>query len=134
MIEKKRNPTTKDVALLKQLHELGQLELAPEFQRLSVWPPAAKAYLIDTIIEDKPIPLMFLQKVVSMQTGRQGFAVIDGQQRLRAIFDFIEDKYRLTQSPRRSAHFNKKFSELPGSVKDRIRNYDLPVQELSGYS
>lgn len=55
----KLSPTTKDVALLRQLHEEGQLGLAPQFQRNAVWPRAAKAYLIDTILNDRPIPLMF---------------------------------------------------------------------------
>lgn len=51
----KRSPTTKDIGLLHQLFSNGQLTLAPEFQRNSVWPNAAKAYLIDTILNDRPI-------------------------------------------------------------------------------
>ena len=85
MSSTKRTPTTKDIGLLKQLHDQGQLILAPEFQRNSIWPRAAKAYLIDSVLNDRPIPLLFLQRVSSAQTGRPGFAVIDGQQRLRAI-------------------------------------------------
>jgi hypothetical protein len=53
----KRSPTTKAIGLLHQLFSNGQLTLAPEFQRNSVWPNAAKAYLIDTILNDRPIPL-----------------------------------------------------------------------------
>jgi hypothetical protein len=128
-----RRTTTKDVGLLHQLHRDGQLELAPEFQRNSVWPHAAKAYLIDTILADRPIPLLFLQRHTSAQTGRPAYTVIDGQQRLRAVFDFLEDRFRLTQSD--SARLsNKRFSGLGHADQDLILNYDFVVEELSGYS
>ncbi|MGO9450964.1 MAG: DUF262 domain-containing protein [Candidatus Binataceae bacterium] len=129
-----RTSTTKDVALLYQLFSDGQLKLAAEFQRNSVWPRPAKAYLIDTILNDRPIPLLYFQRTRSAQTGRPSYAVIDGQQRLRAIFDFLDNRVRLTQSPKRSVYFNKRFEDLPSDLQDRIRNYDLIVQELTGYA
>jgi hypothetical protein len=86
----RRVPTTKDIGSLKQVHDQGQPILAAEFQRNSVGPRSAKAYLIDTIINDRPIPLLFFQRVSSAQTGRPGYSVIDGQQRPRAIFEFLD--------------------------------------------
>ncbi len=130
----KRSPTTKDVGLLHQLFGSGQLTLAAEFQRNSVWPHKAKAYLIDTILNDRPIPLLFFQRATSPQTGQPAYVVIDGQQRLRAIFDFIDGRFKLTQSSRREEYFNKRFVDLDENLKERIRNYDLVVEELSGYS
>jgi hypothetical protein len=129
----KRSPTTKDIGLLRQLHDQGQLVLAPEFQRNGVWPRTAKAYLIDTILNDRPIPLFFMQRVSSAQTGRPGYAVIDGQQRLRAIFEFQDDRFKLTQSDKSAPWYNKKFSELTSTFRDAINEYDLVVQELTGY-
>lgn len=128
----KRSPTTKDVALLWQLYKDDQLIVAPEFQRNNIWPPAAKAYLIDTILNERPIPLFFLQRVTSAQSGRSVYSVIDGQQRLRAIFEFLDNKLRLTQSPGKS-YYNKTFARLPKALQDRILNYDLMVDELSGF-
>lgn len=128
----KRSPTTKDVGLLHQLFNSNQLSLAPEFQRNSVWPTAAKAYLIDTILNDRPIPLLFIQRMTSPQTGRPIYTVIDGQQRLRAIFEFMDDRYRLAKGTRKFS--NKRFSELDSIFQNQITNYDLIVQELSGYS
>jgi hypothetical protein len=130
----KRSPTTKDVGLLHQLFKNGQLSLGAEFQRNSVWPHKAKAYLIDTILNDRPIPLLFIQRTTSAQTGQPAYTIIDGQQRLRAIFDFLDDRFRLTQSGKKSRYFNKYFSDLTSELKDKIRNYDLVVEELSGYS
>src|SRR4051812_34287345 len=130
----KRSPTTKDIALLYQLHTNGQLTLAAEFQRNAVWPTAAKAYLIDTILNDRPIPLLFFQRATSAQKGVPSYTVIDGQQRLRAIFEFIEDRFRLTQSNKKAKYYNKRFSDLVEIVQEQIRNYDLIIEELSGYS
>jgi Protein of unknown function DUF262 len=129
----KRSPTTKDIGLLYQLYQDGQLKLAPEFQRNSVWPRPAKAYLIDTILSDRPIPMLFFQRSTSPQTGRAVFSVIDGQQRLRAIFDFLDGRFRLSQS-KKQPFFRRKFEELPSNLQNQIRNYDLVVEELTGYS
>ena len=109
------------------------MALAAEFQRNSVWPRAAKAYLIDTILNDRPIPLLFFQRVSSAQSGRPGYSVIDGQQRLRAIFEFLDDRFRLTQSDKKAAYYNKKFSELPQALRESVESYDLAIQELTGY-
>src|SRR2546426_6785290 len=119
----RRVPTTKDIGLLKQLHDQGQLILAAEFQRNSVWPRSAKAYLIDTIINDRPIPLLFFQRMTSAQTGLQAYTVIDGQQRLRAIFEFLEARFRLTES-KKASYFKKKFSALTSDIQNQIKNYD----------
>lgn len=128
-----RRTTTKDVSLLHQLFRDGQLELAPEFQRNSVWPGPAKAYLIDTILADRPIPLLFLERHTSAQTGRPVYRVIDGQQRLRAIFDFLDGRFRLTQSEE-ARWKNKRFEQLAAADRERVLNYDLIVEELTGYS
>src|SRR5713101_911118 len=129
----KRSSTTKDIALLQQLHKEGQLKLAPEFQRNSVWPTAAKAYLIDTILSDRPIPMLFFQRTTSPQTGRPVYHVIDGQQRLRAVFEFLENRLRLSQT-KDSRIKNDRFKDLPVELQGRILNYDFVIEEISGYS
>lgn len=128
-----RRTTTKDVALLRQLYDDGQLDLAAEFQRNSVWPRAAKAYLVDTILANRPIPQLFIQRYTSAQTGRPNYRVIDGQQRLRAVFEFLDDRFPLGKVSGKKLD-KRKFSDLPQSLKDRIRDYDFVVDELSGYS
>jgi Protein of unknown function DUF262 len=130
----KRSPTTKDIGLLYQLFQSGQIALSAEFQRNSVWPTPAKAYLIDTILNDRPIPIFFLQRGTSAQTGRPSYVVIDGQQRLRAIFEYLDDRFALTQTDSKLPFFKKRFSGLTDDLKNRILNYDLVVQELSGYT
>lgn len=128
-----RRTTTKDIALLRQLFDDGQLNLAPEFQRNSVWPRPAKAYLLDTVLADRPVPPIFLQRHTSAQTGRPSYTVIDGQQRLRAIFEFLDNRFALTQSDDKRWQ-QKRFRDLLNDQQEQILNYDLVIEELSGYS
>jgi hypothetical protein len=132
-VSKKISVTPKDVALLYQLHRENQLTLASEFQRDNVWPPIAKAYLIDTILANRPIPPLFFQRTVSAQTGRTVYSVVDGQQRLRAIFEFLENRFHLSAS-KNSSYFRKKFNDLTDDQRREILNYDLTIEELSGYT
>lgn len=128
----KRSATTKDISLVRQLYQNGQLRLGPEFQRNAVWPRAAKAYLIDTILQERPMPLFFLQRGRSAQTGKPLYTIVDGQQRLRAILDFLEDRFPLSES--RDRRFRgKRFSELKPDFQDAILDYDLTIEELTGY-
>jgi hypothetical protein len=137
MTEPKVSLTTKDVATLLQLERSGQLKLQPEFQREGVWPKAAKAYFIDSILNSRPIPPIYMQRTTSVQTGRSEFAVIDGQQRIRAIKEFLDDGFLLSEVGEGSvaeAFKGKRFSVLPEEMQQRIWNFDFVVQELSGYS
>lgn len=127
------SPTTKDISLLYQLYKAQQLTWVTEYQRESVWPSAARAYLIDTILEGKPMPLFFFRRYHDLQEGVNRYEVVDGQQRLRAIFDFLADKFRLSQSPKGKSYFNKTYSKLSKSDKNRILVYNVPVVELTEY-
>jgi len=126
-------PTTKDISLLYQLYKAHQLTWVTEYQRESVWPSAARAYLIDTIMEGKPLPLFFFRRYHDLQEGVNKYEVVDGQQRLRAIFDFLADKFRLSQSPTNRSYFNKRFSKLSQDNRNRILVYNVPVVELTDY-
>ena len=115
------------------MHQQDLLDLAPEFQRNSVWPRRAKAYFIDTLLQDLPVPLLIVERTVSGQTGKSRTSVIDGQQRLRAIVEFIEGEFRLTQSD--GAHWaGRRYLELEDVDKHRLLGYPLLFQVLEGYS
>lgn len=130
----KRSTTTKDVALLLQLRDADQLILAPEFQRSSVWPRPAKAFLIDTILADRPIPLLFFSRSINAQTGRSEYEVIDGQQRLRAVFEFYDNRFSLTESPKHAPWYGKRWRSLDQEWRQKVLSYDFVVEELTGYS
>jgi hypothetical protein len=129
----KYTTTTKDVGLLLQLHQDNQLTITPEFQRNAVWSRAAKAYLIDTILTGNPIPVLYFQRSVSAQTSRVEYAVVDGQQRLNAVFNYMENRFSLTESDPASPWHRKRWKQLSSDEREQILSYDFAIQELSGY-
>ncbi|EIK0773709.1 MULTISPECIES: DUF262 domain-containing protein [Vibrio] len=68
----------------------GKLIVNRAYQRKLVWTVEEKRKLIDSILLGYPIPLVLLA-----QTKEGSFEIIDGMQRLNAIFDFIENNYSL---------------------------------------
>ena len=109
-----------------------QLKLDPEFQCGSVWSDAAKVYLIDTILKDLPIPQVYFRTKLDTLTQSTVREIVDGQQRLRAILSFADNKIRLTS---KSPDFNgETYKTLPDDVKTRFLSYRIPVVQLINVS
>jgi uncharacterized protein with ParB-like and HNH nuclease domain len=68
--------------------EKGQLNLAPGFQRKSVWTLNDRGALVDSIFLNYPMPSVFLYKRQDVD-GDLIYDVIDGKQRLESIFMFM---------------------------------------------
>ena len=121
-------PTSYKIAQYHQWHVGGQLDLAPPFQRKPVWSIRNKAYLIDTILNNLPIPEVYIQ-VKTDKEGKIKYTVVDGQQRIRAILEFIDGEYSLPEdeSP---THADKTFAELSDGEKEEFWAYPLVTREL----
>lgn len=104
------------------------LILAPPFQRRPVWVTKQKQYLIDTILCDLPIPEIYIQRKTDV-AGNLTYTVVDGQQRIRAILDFIDDKFSLPEDPN-SEWSDCNFPELTNGLKQQFWNYSIIVREL----
>lgn len=99
-----------------------------DFQRRSIWKPAAKVYLIDSILRGYPIPKLFFRTTVDPKTQSSVREVVDGQQRLRAIFDFADDKLRLTA---RAGDFaGKRYSDLDEDTQSDFLAYTFVAEQL----
>ncbi|WP_419784840.1 DUF262 domain-containing protein [Pseudodesulfovibrio sp.] len=105
-----------------------KLKLSPDFQRGSVWTPAAKTYLIDTILRGLPIPKIYLRTKIDIETKKSLREVVDGQQRLRAILDFANDKFSL--STRADEFQGLRYSTLTEEQKGYFLSYPLSVDQL----
>lgn len=68
------------------LFENGQLNLAPGFQRDSVWTVSDRRRLIESIIQNYPLPSVFLYE--RYENGKPIYDVLDGKQRLESILMF----------------------------------------------
>lgn len=106
------------------------LELSPKFQRRKVWSGKAKSYLIDTILKGLPIPPVFLRERIDLSTRKTIREVIDGQQRLAAIFDFLDDGFRILKT-HNEEFGNLNFSQLSEEVKIKFLSYQIPTHVLT---
>ena len=88
MITSLFDANTQSIAWIKQQYDLGNLELKPPFQRKPVWSARNKCALIETILKGWPVPEVYIQAIPS-KTGDQTYAVVDGQQRIRSVLQFI---------------------------------------------
>jgi uncharacterized protein with ParB-like and HNH nuclease domain len=68
----------------------GRLVVNRRYQRKLVWTKDEKSQLIDTMIRRYPLPLILLAEVEI--DGATKYEIIDGMQRLNAMFSFIENK------------------------------------------
>lgn len=116
------------VADFVQWHDEKRLVLNPHFQRNLVWTPAAKTYLIDTILLRLPIPKIFVRSKIDLTTKKSVREVVDGQQRLNAILEFAADN--LTLSSRSEGFAGYKYSTLPDELKQSFLSYSLGVDNL----
>lgn len=108
-------------------HQNGLLDLSPSFQRRGVWTRAAKSYLIDTIIRGRPMPkVLITQELTNQKTVR---TVVDGQQRLRTILEFISGAFSI-QKAHNDDYGRMHYDGLPYEVKSQILSYSIGVDVL----
>ncbi|MFJ5935764.1 DUF262 domain-containing protein [Streptomyces sp. NPDC093071] len=107
-----------DVATLHRQYQRSKLDPQPFFQRYEVWTAQKNSKLIESILLDLPIPQIYLA-----QQENESVDVIDGQQRLMAIFKYLRGDYRLKGVTKYLE--GKAFSDLPEGLQDRIESYEL---------
>ncbi|MCV7035684.1 DUF262 domain-containing protein [Mycobacterium heckeshornense] len=118
--------TQPNVATLLDNYKDGTLDPQPDFQRYEVWTPQKKSRLIESILLDLPIPIIYLG-----QEQDETKIVIDGQQRLMAIFDFLDNKYSLKGlGPLKATLENLRFKEMPQTLQHRVRQFQLSTVEI----
>ena len=100
----------------------------PYFQRGAVWVPAARVFFIDTILRRLPIPKVYIRTKIDLQTKKSVREIVDGQQRLRTIIDFSEDKLGLTK--RAGEFVGLKYSTLSDEHKEIFLTYAIGVEQL----
>jgi hypothetical protein len=123
-----------DISGVYHRYQDGIIDLQPDFQRDLVWNLSKKQTLIDTILRGWHFPPIFL---VAPLVGER-LDVLDGQQRLNAIFEFIEGRFPVNGN---IEPFDKnlktlhglRFHEIPQDVKSRFLRYPFRVCELYDY-
>ncbi|MFI7694219.1 DUF262 domain-containing protein [Nonomuraea sp. NPDC049655] len=124
---------SKTVAEFRSLNKSGELILQPEYQRKAVWPERAKVSLMETILLGYPIPEIYLAYETSPE-GEQTASVVDGQQRLTSLLEFLNNKFPLDgleDEKLREKFEGKFFKELPDDVRQEFFQYRFPIRRLS---
>lgn len=73
-----------------RIYRAGNLIVNRQYQRKLVWTVQEKIMLVDSILKQYPIPLILLAR---SNEGDHKLEVIDGMQRLNAVFGFIENEF-----------------------------------------
>jgi hypothetical protein len=108
----------------------SRINTEPDFQRPPVWAKAQKQLLIDTILRNYDIPKFYMRKTHS---GPDRYDVVDGQQRLRAIWEFRDGQFRL---PKDADPVNGEiiagmtYEQLPDEARQIFDIYPLDVVVL----
>lgn len=117
------------------------LNLSPSFQRRPVWKPDAKSYFVDTVIRGLPVPLIILREkrsdISRLEPVRE---VVDGQQRLRTLFAYIDANLLDDYDPKTDGFLllpehNEDYAGLPfrslqPDIQQSILDYEFSVHIL----
>ena len=114
--------------------EQDRINPKPQYQRTPVWTKAKRQLLIDSILRGYDLPKFYLR----LSNSPYEHEVVDGQQRLRAIWDFCGDKYALGDEsndiPDLGDLSGKKWSDLSSRERDRIGDFKLSVAVIKSAS
>ncbi len=114
----------------------GKLIVDSSYQRKKIWNETDRIRLIETILMGYLIPsLYFWDAEIDVNTGDTITHIVDGQQRVSAIADFLQNDFSLkgvslTDKEVAEKYINRKFSEL--EVEDRVKiwGYEIPIVQL----
>jgi len=87
-------PQGKAIQAMYRDYRDGNLLVNRQYQRKLVWDLAEKRALMDSILKGYPLPLILLAERADIH-GAGRYEIIDGIQRLNAIFSFIEHSFDL---------------------------------------
>lgn len=101
-----------NIRTLANMVDAGQIDTNPKYQRRLRWDEARQSKLIESFFMNVPIPPLFFAEVNYGQ-----YAVIDGQQRLRALHAFFSNMLSLQGLEVFKEINTHRFSELPSELQ-----------------
>ncbi|MEK4433306.1 DUF262 domain-containing protein [Paenibacillus sp. FSL K6-2862] len=127
-------PSDPDVQTIIARIKSGVINLQPEFQRGEVWGDAKKRRLIDSILRDWHVPPIHIIEI--KENGRQ--EVLDGQQRLVAIRDFVNGEVLVDGNTEPLDNEicelnNLDYNSLPEFWKNRFDQFTIRIFKIVDY-
>jgi hypothetical protein len=106
---------------LKDLIDKGEvLNLRPEYQRRLRWSTSQKSRLIESLLLNIPVPPVFLY-----ESDAARYEVMDGQQRLNAVREFIAGDFPLTGLSVLNPLNGLRYSRCPPRIKRALDRASL---------
>lgn len=130
------NDNRKTVNEIFTMFDEGKLIVDDTYQRRSVWSEKDKVRLIETILLQLVIPELFFWKAdTDPETGVSTTHIVDGQQRIKAIYSFINNEFKLKpqyllDESIKSEYSNKYFKDLETETRKAFWNYQLMIIEI----
>jgi len=125
--------------ILEVYTERGSIQRNPVYQRISgVWDLRKQQLLIDSIINGLDLPKIYLRALIpprEIEGNLYRYAVIDGKQRLEAIWSFMQDEFGLAsdfeffddpQINAAGARYSKLATDFP-RLRGRFDKTDLSI-------
>ena len=100
----------------------GNLDIRPKYQREFVYKPEQQQAVIDTVLKDFPLNVMYWVKIPDNR-----YEVMDGQQRTLSICEFIAGHFPVKLNGNKPFYVN-----LPKDKQEKILNYELMVYFCEG--
>ena len=111
----------------------GKITFDNAIQRGLVWTKEKKSLLVDSLIQNYPVPPFYAKK---KDTGI--YDMLDGKQRMNAIADYINNDYELCdleeityideEGKEKIIDINgKKFEDLPEEFQDKIKDFSFTI-------
>lgn len=118
--------TTKNRAIDKIYKRRDRYEV-PDWQRQEVWSRSKRQNLIDTILRGWKLPKFYF---LQLKDDPEEYEVVDGQQRLAAIFEFFDNDLPLAvDSAERFG--GTYYRDLPDTLSDAFDDYEIEFDEIT---
>ncbi len=130
--------TLKNSTIMLLYSERSEINMSPEYQRMGgVWTKEKRRLLIDSILNDYDLPKIYFHALSPEELSETGyrFAVIDGRQRLEAIWGFMDGEFTLAPDfeYQRDPHLNlgslsyEDIAKQHPKIRVKFDSFVLPV-------
>jgi hypothetical protein len=99
----------------------------PDWQRDEVWQSEKKQQLIDTILQGWRLPKFYF---VNTNEEPEEFEVVDGQQRLTAIFEFFDNQLALSNQSVKDFG-GPLYKDLRPDISDAFDDFEIEYDEIT---
>ncbi|WP_438464390.1 DUF262 domain-containing protein [Marinomonas sp. PE14-40] len=128
-------PSDPDISTLVKKIEKNRLDLQPNFQRGEVWGLQKKQRLIDSILRGWHIPPIHVIQVPNSSKQE----VLDGQQRLAAIRDFVDGKFKFNanfepNNPQFKGIDGLSYDQLDIDTQAKVDDFTIRIITISDYN